>query len=79
MPNRDADAKTIPPQPTTQELLAEQIERACRSGKYLILSVRVEGDRVYCDRVTRNFPIADLEIARSLVEGEFDKLAVEHA
>jgi len=62
-----------------RDQLAEQIERAYRSGKYLILSVRVEGDRVYCDRVTYNFPIADVEIARSLVEGEFDKLADEHA
>lgn len=79
MPKTKADANPAQPQPTTQEQLAEQIERACRSGKYLILSVRVEGDRVYCDRVTRNFPIADVEIARSLVEGEFDKLAAEHA
>ena len=78
MPEK-ADANPSPPQPTTQELLAEQIDRACRSGKYLILSVRVDGDRVWCERVSRNFPIADLEIARSLVEGEFDKLADEHA
>ena len=58
MPKKDADANPSPPQPTTQELLAEQIDRACRSGKYLILSVRVDGDRVWCERVSRNFPIA---------------------
>lgn len=58
-----------------QDLLAQQIERAHDSGRYLILSVRVEGDRLFCERLTHNFPLADLEVAKSLIEGELKKLA----
>lgn len=60
-----------------RDQLADQIERAHRSGKYLVLTVCVEGDRVYCDRLTHSFPTADLAIARSLVESEFEKIAAE--
>jgi hypothetical protein len=47
-------------------------------GKYLIAAVR-EGGHVCCDHWTHNFPTLAIEVARSRVEGEFEKLTAENA
>ena len=59
---------------TGDHTLSEFVNRALRTGKWLIAILRVEDGSVYLDRVAANFPTSDVTVAARLVVEEFDRL-----
>ncbi len=46
--------------------VATSLDRACKTGKWLIAVFHVDHDKLILDRTAMNFPVADLELASRL-------------
>ena len=46
--------------------VATSLDRACKSGKWLIAVFHVDHNKLILDRTAMNFPVTDLELASQL-------------
>ena len=78
-PKRATGAVTAVPSlvlPPHEEIVSK-VRQATASGKWLIVSIRVEGDTVFMDRMSVNFPKNDIGMAQRLIVEDLDKLKAE--
>lgn len=49
------------------------LDRACKSGRYILAFLRIEDDAIHLDWEMSKFPTDDLPAAKQLVAAEFRK------